>query len=131
MSNEPSIIRKGLSHWKWFFLNQKYRFDLGYQFLALLNFTLLVIAASDKLRYYTNIERTWALLLVIVPMGFVGMWFFGFFLDKVVRYGEAYNLEAVKRNPLWGEQKQMLMNIQSDLELIKKSLGTINSGSTQ
>lgn len=115
MSTIPSELHKELSRWKWFFFNQKYRFDLGYQFLTLLNFVLLVITASDKLRYYTNIPRTWILVVAAIPTGFLGVWLFGFFLDRVVKYGQAYNLEAVKRNPVYDQQKAQLDRIETAL----------------
>lgn len=117
-------IRKELSKWKWFFFRQKYRFDLGYQFLAVMNFTLLLIAASDKLRYYTNISRTWILVAIAVPCGFLGMWIFGLFLDKIVRYSQAYNLEASKRNPLWDEQKELLVRIERNLKELEDKLSS-------
>jgi len=109
-------IRKELSKWKWFLFSQKYRFDLGYQFLAFLNFTLLVITASDKLRYYTNLPRTWMLVLAAVPAAFLGVWMFGLFLDRVVRYGQAYNIEANKRNPIGEEQLAALRRIEEKLD---------------
>ena len=105
-----------LSRWKWFFFNQKYRFDLGHQFLVFINFALLVIAASDKLRYYTNVPRTWMLVAVAVPLGFLGVWLVGTFLDKVIRYGQAYNIEATKRSPIWDEQRQRLARIEEKLD---------------
>ena len=121
MTKEPCVenVKRGmLSRWKWFFFNQKYRFDLGQQFLAMVNFALLVIAASDKLRYYTGIQRAWLMVVFAVPLGFLGMWLVGFFLDRVVKYGQAYNLEAVKRNPVWDEQKAYLRSIEEKLELV-------------
>ncbi|HAF94934.1 MAG: hypothetical protein A2X34_00360 [Elusimicrobia bacterium GWC2_51_8] len=119
--NETAGIKKGSARWKWFFLNQKYRFDMGHQFLVILNFALLVIATSDKLRYYTYIPRTWILLLVAVPAGFGGVWLFGYLLDKA-RYGQAYIREAGKRNPVWEEQNAALQRIESELSAIKNSL---------
>lgn len=116
-------VRKGLSRWKWFLFNQKYRFDLGYQFMVFLNFTLLLIAASDKLRYYSHIPRTWVLILVAVPIGFAGVWIFGFLLDKFVRYGQAYNIESAKRNPVWDEQRDSLKRIEDDLRALRQKLG--------
>ena len=120
MSTLPDGLQKELSRWKWFFFSQKYRFDLGYQFMTLLNFTLLLITASDKLRYYTNIPRTWILVLIGVPFGFIGVWIFGYFLDKVVRYGQAYNLESVKRNPLWDAQKEQMDRIERKLDRLQQ-----------
>jgi len=119
---EESGIKKKLSFWKWFFLSQKYRFDMGHQFLALINFALLVIAASDKLRYYTDISRTWVLVLVSVPAGFAGVWLFGYFLDRVVRYGQAYSMEAGKRNVIWEEQKAFFQKIEAELSAIRQEL---------
>jgi hypothetical protein len=99
-----------------FFLRQKFRFDLGYQFLALINFTLLLIAASDKLRYYTNIPRTWILILVFVPFCFFLVWVVGYYLDRRIRYSEGYNLESMKRNPVWAEHKAQLDRIEALLK---------------
>jgi hypothetical protein len=115
-------VRKGLSWWKWWLFRQKYRFDLGQQFLSILNFTLLIITASDKLRYYTNIPRTWVLVALAVPTGFTGMWLFGYFLDQVVKYAQAYNIEASKRNPIWDEQKEMMVRLERSLERLEQKL---------
>jgi len=113
-------VRKSLSRWKWFLLTQKYRFDLGHQFLVFINFTLLLIAASDKLRYYTRIPRTWVLIVVAVPLGFAGVWLFGLFLDKVVRYTQALSLESAKRNPILEEQMASLRRIEARLNDLPK-----------
>lgn len=122
MSNSPSDLRQGLSRLKWFLFNQKYRFDLGYQFMTVLNFTLLLITASDKLRFYTGISRTWILVLVALPLGYLGVWIFGLFLDKFVRYGQAYNLEAVKRNPLFDMQKEQMDRIERQITMLAQKL---------
>jgi hypothetical protein len=103
-------------------MNQKYRFDLGTQFLALLNFTLLLITASDKLRYYTNIPRTWILVVIAVPLGFFGMWMFGLFLDKIVRYGEGYNELALRRNPSAQQTIDQLQRIEAELKRLNERL---------
>jgi hypothetical protein len=116
MTQPAETPRQILSRWKGFLFHQKYRFDLGHQFLVFLNFTLLIIAASDKLRYYTNISRTWMLVLFAVPLGFVGVWLFGTFLDKVVRYGQAYNLEVAKRNPIIEDQMAHLKRIEEKID---------------
>ncbi|MFC1520875.1 hypothetical protein ACFL6Y_00555 [Elusimicrobiota bacterium] len=119
---EYEDVRKELSKWKWFMFNQKYRFDLGHQFMVFLNFSLLVIAASDKLRYYTGVSRTWILLLSAIPFAFAGVWLFGLFLDKVVKYGQAYNIESIKRNPNWQEHVDQMNRIEQDLVLIREKL---------
>jgi len=111
-------FRKMLSRWKRFLFHQKYRFDLGHQSLAMMNFALLIIAASDKLRYYTNIPRTWILLVVAVPLGFIVVWLVGLFLDKVVRYSQAYSLVAVKRNPIWTDHLAQMERVEKKLDLL-------------
>jgi hypothetical protein len=122
LPNSPGENQK-LSRWKRFFFNQKYRFDLGYEFMVLLNFTLLLIAASDKLRYYTGLPRTWMLVAIAVPAGFLAIWLFGVFLDCVVHYAQAYRLEEAQRNPLHGAQQQQLDRIEKDLASIREKLG--------
>jgi hypothetical protein len=120
MTTDPRSdkLHAQLSRWKWFFFSQKYRFDLGNQFLAMVNFALLIIAASDKLRYYTGVQRAWMLVAAAVPLGFLGMWLVGYFLDSVVKYGQAYNLEAVKRNPVWEEERAYLRRIEEKLNTL-------------
>jgi hypothetical protein len=116
-----TTVRSEMSRWKWFLLNQKYRFDIGHQFLVFLNFTLLLIAASDKLLYYTKLPRTWMLVLIAVPLGFFGVWLFGLLLDKVVRYSETYNQLAYRRNPNAAENMERLKRIETAVnELLKK-----------
>src|SRR5688572_15183217 len=111
-----TTVRSEISRWKWFLLNQKYRFDIGHQFLVFVNFTLLVITASDKLRYYTDISRTWVLVAFAVPLGFMGVWLFGFFLDRIVRYSEAYNKLSLQRNPTANEQLERLRRIEAAVD---------------
>lgn len=122
MADQSGDMRKGLSRFKKFLFQQKYRFDLGYQFLAFINFSLLVITASDKLMYYTNIPRTWVLLVVFVPLAFAAVWVFGMFLDKVVRYSQAYTMAAAERNPLWDMQVAHMNRIEARLDQIQKKL---------
>jgi len=45
-------IRVRLVRWRELFFAQKYRFDLGQSFLVAVNFTLLIITASDKLQVF-------------------------------------------------------------------------------
>ncbi len=127
IKNETPEVKQGSANWKWFFLSQKYRFDMGHQFLVIMNFTLLVITASDKLRYYTDIPRTWMLLLIAVPAGFGGVWLFGYLLDKA-RYSQAYILEAGKRNPILEEQNAAFRRIESELSAIRQSLKNAERG---
>lgn len=98
-----------------FLFSQKFRFDLGQSFLGFMNFTLLLIAASDKLKIYLGIERTWVLVLVAVVGGYICVWLFGFFLDTVVKYQQHYSNTSVLRNPHALENYERLKRIEKML----------------
>lgn len=95
---------------KSFFAKQKYRFDLGYTFLVIVNLVLLVTAASDKLTRVTG-ARTWALVVLVPAFGVGGMWCFGWILDKI-RYAERYNEEIFRRNPPFEKIQKSLDRIE-------------------
>jgi len=103
-----ALIR--LRHW---FFSQKYRFDLGNQFMIFLNFTLLVLTAGDKLKKLMGIQYDWVLIL-FVPVGFLGMWAFGFFLDKVVRAPQMSERQGYARSELWQKLFEQLDRIESN-----------------
>lgn len=85
------------------FFAQKYRFDLGMQFMAFINFALLIVASSDKLKIWTGIDDTRTLILLAVPGAFVLVWLLGFILDVLVKYQYMQETVAVKRSPLWNK----------------------------
>lgn len=114
------MFRQRLSMWKRFFFAQKYRFDLGFQFLAVVNFMLLVITAATSLRAYMALPRTSVLVAVAVPSALLGVWLFGWFLDRVVRYGQAYNIEAHRRNPVAEEHIALLRSIEAKVDELKE-----------
>jgi hypothetical protein len=97
--------------------NQKYRFDIGHQFLVFMNSPLLVITASDKLLYYGNTPRTWMLIVAAIRR-FCWDVAVRVLLDKVVRYGEAYDQIAVRRNP--NEQLDRLKRIEAAPEELQR-----------
>lgn len=103
---------------KKFLFSQKYRFDMGYQFLTLINFTLLVISVSDKLKLFLHIEKTVIFVVGMVGAALFSIWLFGFFLDKVIRYNQNYALEEARRNPKW----QMQMDGINETVRILKSM---------
>ena len=82
-----------------FLFNQKFRFDLGYQFLGFLNFSLLLVAASDKIKPFIGIKSTWVMLALAIPCGYAGVWLFGLFLDLVMKYNQNYSDAQHSRNP--------------------------------
>ncbi|NYZ75479.1 hypothetical protein H0O03_04440 [Candidatus Micrarchaeota archaeon] len=105
-----------------FFFAQKYRFDLGLQFLVFLNFALLILTASDKLKAILGLEHITEVILVMIPVGFVGAWAFGWFLDKVVHSPQTTERETVKRSLVWKENFQKLDEIDAELKAVRKAL---------
>lgn len=79
-------------------LEQKYRFDLGRQFLVYVNFALLIIAASDKIKLVIDVSTT-ELLIILVPLCFVATYLLGYILDKFVKFPQASQMVEAKRSP--------------------------------
>ena len=105
-------VRHRLARWREFFFAQKYRFDLGQSFLTIVNFTLPIITASDKLMIFFGFPRLWPLLAVIVPVGFLGVWMFGFFMDRVVRAAQMSERQSMRRSEVWGRHNEQMDRIE-------------------
>lgn len=127
MASEPLIasetVRQKLARWREFFFAQKYRFDLGQSFLVVVNFTLLIITASDKLQVFFGIPRLRSLIILIVPLGFLGVWMFGYFMDKVVRAAQMAERQSMKRSEVWTRHNEQMNRIEEELREVKKLLG--------
>lgn len=95
--------------------SQKYRFDLGYQFMAIMNFVLLLITVSEKIKRKIGISQTWLFVILSVLCGLGCVWLFGYFLDKVILYSQSYSMELVSRNPNWWIQMRALQRIEKKL----------------
>lgn len=104
------------------FFAQKYRFDLGIQFLTFVNFALLVVTASDKLQQFLGIKHTGELLLALIPLAFLGVWVFGYFMDKTVKMQAQAEEQLGRRSPLWGKTFDELEAVRKDLKDIKEQL---------
>lgn len=104
------------------FFAQKYRFDLGLQFLVFLNFALLILTASDKLKALLGLDRISEVVLVMIPVGFVGAWAFGYFLDKVARAPQTTERESLKRSISWQENFARLGRLEAEIKALRKSL---------
>lgn len=115
-------MRARLSHWRELFFAQKYRFDLGQSFLVVVNFTLLIITASDKLQLFFGIPRLRTILIVIVPLGFAGVWLFGYFMDKIVRAAQMAERQSLKRSELWIRHNQQMDRIEHELAHVRNLL---------
>ncbi|MFA6469180.1 MAG: hypothetical protein WCW35_09790 [Bacteroidota bacterium] len=123
MSTSSSIsLRTRLARWREVFFAQKYRFDLGQSFLVIVNFTLLIITASDKLQIFLGIPRLRSLLIVIVPLGFVGVWLFGFFMDRVVRAAQMAERQSIKRSEVWTKHNEQMDRLEQELMVIRTML---------
>jgi hypothetical protein len=114
-------LRVRLARWRELFFAQKYRFDLGQSFLIVLNFTLLIITASDKLQMFFGIPLR-SLLALIVPLGFVGVWLLGYFMDKVVRAPQMTERQTLKRSEIWTRHTEQMDRIEGELKQMRKLL---------
>lgn len=120
--DQPSGIKVRLAQWREVFFAQKYRFDLGQSFLVVVNFTLLIITASDKLQLFFGIPRLRSLLIVIVPLGFIGVWLFGYFMDKVVRAAQMAERQSIKRSEVWTRHNEQMDRIENEMHAIRTLL---------
>jgi hypothetical protein len=113
--NEPVRLRTKLVRWREIFFSQKYRFDLGQSFLVIVNFTLLIITASDKLMVFFGIPHLRELMILIIPLGFFGVWLFGLFMDKVVRAGQMAERQSLRRSEVWQYHNDQMDRIENRL----------------
>jgi hypothetical protein len=113
--HESSPFRVRAARWREIFFSQKYRFDLGQSFLVVVNFTLLIITASDKLMIFFGIPHLRELLVVIIPLGFLGVWLFGFFMDKIVRAGQMAERQSVRRSEVWHHHNDQMDRMEQQL----------------
>lgn len=122
MTNTPTPFRLVLARWREAFFTQKYRFDLGQSFLTVVNFTLLIITASDKLMIFFGVERLRSLLVVIVPLGFVGVWLFGTFMDRVVRAAQMAERQNVRRSEVWAKHNEQMDRLEAEVARVRTLL---------
>src|SRR3972149_7037909 len=118
----PGEFRSRLARWRETFFAQKYRFDLGQSFLTILNFTLLVITASDKLMIFFGIPRLRSLMFLILPLGFLGVWLFGLFMDHVVRAAQMAERQSMLRSEVWRRHNDQMDRMERDVTAIKSAL---------
>lgn len=119
MHDQNRTVRQRLARWREFFFAQKYRFDLGQSFLVIVNFTLLIITASDKLSIFFGIPRLRSLLMLIVPIGFIGVWVFGYFMDKIVKAGQMAERQAMKRSEVWTLHNEQMDRLEREIQEMK------------
>ena len=88
---------------KRFFLTQKYRLEIAASFLIFVNFALLSITASNNIRDFLSTRMGFevGLLGIVITMAigvFFGMWFFGYVLDRWMRFPQEMNTIGNIRN---------------------------------
>jgi hypothetical protein len=105
-----------------FIAEQWWRFLIGIQVLTLVNFVLLVITSSDKLKSVIPVTYTSELVLLMVPLALVGAWWAGLVLEKYIKFPQAKERAAVERSPAWQENFKRLEKISKKLEKIEKKV---------
>ncbi len=125
-NHEFSPFRARAARWREIFFSQKYRFDLGQSFLVVVNFTLLIITASDKLMIFFGIPHLRELLVVIIPLGFLGVWLFGFFMDKIVRAGQMAERQSVRRSEVWYHHNDQMDRMEQQLLELRQMMEKMN-----
>ncbi|MEX0735953.1 MAG: hypothetical protein WEB62_03810 [Bacteroidota bacterium] len=118
--SNDQMLRQRLATWREVFFAQKYRFDLGQSFLVVINFTLLIITASDKLQVFLGIPRLRSLLIVLIPLGFVGVWLFGYFMDRVVRAAQMAERQSMKRSEVWAKHHEQMDRLERQIGELKE-----------
>ncbi|MEM2948565.1 MAG: hypothetical protein QXG02_03480 [Candidatus Anstonellales archaeon] len=108
-----------------FFAEQWWRFLIGIQVLTLVNFILLVITASDKLKSFFGIQYTTELLLIFVPLALLCIWLAGLVLERYIKFPQAQERAAISRSPAWQRNFKMLENLEKRLEKIEKKIERI------
>ncbi len=111
-----------------FAAEQWWRFLLGLQMLTLVNFVLLVITSSDKLKTIVPVTYTSELVLALVPVALAGAWFVGFVLERYIKFPQAQERAAKKRSPTWNENFEKLDKISQKLDRMEKQLEKSKKG---
>lgn len=87
---------------------QKFRFDLGQSFMSLINFSFVVLVASDKLATIIDVPAK-VMLALLVPGAVTVVWFFGYILDQL-EFARAYQDELNKRNVMLTRMHENVIN---------------------
>ena len=99
-------------------IKTKYYFDIGMSLFPIINFILLIITASDKIRNILPIPvGTDILVIILVPSTIFSMIAFGWFLDVKLHYVKMLKDEDNDRNNMLIEVKKEIQEVK---ELINK-----------
>jgi len=98
-------------HWT---ATQKYRIDLGFTLMTLLNFGLLILANSEKIQKLFPIN-TYLLVAMAVPLGLFTIWFLGWAMERF-KFRDRQNQMASFNNPVIMEMLDRVKNIEEKLK---------------
>jgi hypothetical protein len=102
-----------LSFKKWA-IEQYYRILISLSFITFLNFVLLVIASSDKLKTFLPFD-TATIVLITVPTVTIITWFLGYLLDTKIRYMQQMTKTQIDRHPPMLEILDRVKRIEKEL----------------
>ena len=71
---------------------------------------------------FFGIPRLRELLVVIIPMGILDVWLFGFFMDKIVRAGQMAERQSVKRSEVWQHHNDQMDRMEQQIRVCKDLL---------
>jgi uncharacterized membrane protein YdjX (TVP38/TMEM64 family) len=105
---------------KWL-VEQYFRIMISLSFISFLNFILLIIASSDKLKTFLPFD-TITILILIVPTTILVTWFIGYVLDIKVKYMQEMMQTQTDRHPPLLEILERVKRIEEKLKYIEKKL---------
>ena len=105
-----------------FLVEQKFRFDVGISFLVFVNFSLLIVTASDHIRKIPIIKDVHVLWLLFIGVfcAFFGVWLFGYILDRFVKYYDQMRKVTSERDPVMVEILERVKKIEVKVDEQKK-----------
>ena len=80
-----------------------------------INFSLLVLATSDKLKMAIPVN-TMFLYIIFLPLAFFTVWFIGWFLDSVMKINRSIIEQNTERTPLYKEIIERLERIEKKVK---------------
>lgn len=101
-------------------IEQYYRILISLSLLTIVNFILLVIAVSDKLKVFLPFD-TLGIILIMVPTGILLVWLIGYVLDTKIKYMQQFYRTQTNRNPPILEILERIRRIEVELKRLKKS----------
>lgn len=112
-------MKKLLKATRFFLLEQKFRFDTAMSLLSIVNYTLLIIAVSDKIQKVLPFN-TGYIIIICVPTMFFVIWFAGYILEKFIRFPQEFEATRIKRSPAWSSVYEMHGKIDKILDKLNE-----------